>query len=421
MLVPPPAAARQLRTWREALTMVKQQSPALKTSIARVDQAAARSRQSLAAALPTLGARAQVGQELLLTRGNDALTGERRLFPDPSTGYGASLNLVVPLFVPQAWYDHETAKRAIDTSRLETNEIERQIAASVADAIVNAVTGERLAEVTRVSLQSALSTLDLNKRRAALGASSMLDVLRAEQEVERARLQVVNADQAMLQTRDALGLALGSSEPWGVTPDIRLDTLAQEARATCKQVTKIEQRPDLLAAESNVNLVARQEGSVDWSFWPTVAATSDLTYTGAEDPTNRLHFSWRIGAVLNWTLYDGGLRYGQKDEAVANLRVAREQRNDTRLSAEVEVSRTVRDVKIAEQSLAVSTRAREISAETARLAKIAYLNGSGTSFDLVDNARLLREAELDLTIKEFGLLRAKVAAMIALASCDLGS
>jgi outer membrane protein TolC len=418
MLAPPVEAPRLLRSWQEALTLLRTQSPALKTSLARVDQAAARSRQSLAAALPSLGARAEARQELLLTRGSDPITGERRLFPDPSGGYGAGLSLVVPLFAPQAWYDRGTAERAVDQVRLETSEIERQIVAAVADAIVNAVTGERLAEVTRVSLRSALSTLDLNKRRAALGASSTLDVLRAEQEVERARLEVVTADEALLRTREALGIALGSSEAWGVTTGIQLDTLAHDARRHCRQVGKVEQRPDVLAANSNVALVGRQKGSVDWSFWPTLAATSDLQYYGAEQG-NQLHWSWTIGAVLNWTLYDGGLRYGQRDEAAANLKVAREQLTETRLNAELEVNRAFRAVKVADASLAVSARAREISAETARLARIAYINGSGTSFDLVDNARLLREAELDLAIKEFTVLRARVAALLALADCDL--
>jgi outer membrane protein TolC len=69
--------------------------------------------------------------------------------------------------------------------------------------------------------------------------------------------------------------------------------------------------------------------------------------------------------------------------------------------------------------LAVAARTREIAAETARLTKVAYLNGSGTSFDLVDTARRLREAELDYTVKEFDVLRAKIAALLALATCDV--
>ena len=79
----------------------------------------------------------------------------------------------------------------------------------------------------------------------------------------------------------------------------------------------------------------------------------------------------------------------------------------------------MRGVTVAEANLAVSARTREIAQQTARLTRIAYLNGTGTSFDLVDSARSLREAELDSAIKEFEVLRAKIAALLALATCQV--
>ena len=72
-----------------------------------------------------------------------------------------------------------------------------------------------------------------------------------------------------------------------------------------------------------------------------------------------------------------------------------------------------------EATLAVAAKTREIAAETARLTKVSYINGSATSFDLVDTARRLREAEVDYTVKEFDVLRAKIAALLALATCDI--
>jgi outer membrane protein, multidrug efflux system len=413
MLVEPPPAPRELKSWQEALRLLRTQAPSLRTALARVDVAAAGARQSLAAALPKFFASGKAGVELI--RG----TYNSQPYPENVVGVTGQLDLRIPIFAPKAWYDHGTAKRAIEQTRLEVSEIERQIVAALADAIVNAVTGERLAEVTRVSLKSALSTLDLNKRRAALGASSTLDVLRAEQEVELARQQVITADESLLRTREALGQALGSSEPWGVTTGIQLNTLAQDARKHCRQVSGVEQRPDLVAATSNISLVERQKGSADRSFWPTVDAASTLQASPDRLPINNYYMSWQIGLLLNWNIYDGGLRYGQKDEAEANLRIAQEDLTQTRLDAELEVNRAFRAVKVADAALTVSTRARQISAETARLARIAYINGSGTSFDLVENARLLRDAELDLTIKEFAVLRARVAALLALASCEI--
>ena len=129
--------------------------------------------------------------------------------------------------------------------------------------------------------------------------------------------------------------------------------------------------------------------------------------------------TWSVGGVLSWTLYDGGLRYATREERAAETRLAAEQVTEAKRQARLQVMQAFRNVRTSEATLIVAARTRELAAETARLTKVAYVNGSGTSFDLVDTARKLREAELDYTIKEFDVLRAKIAALLALATCDV--
>jgi multidrug efflux system outer membrane protein len=424
MLVPSPAPLHVLQSWQEALGLVRGRSVQYRIALAQIDAARARSREALSFALPQLGSTAFntfARYELLSGTVTNTQTGQRIDVPITNPTLGAGLTLNVPIFAPKAWYDRGTAERAIDYATISSKEAERQVIASIADTIVGAVVAERLADVTKESLSAALSTLDLNRRRSALGASSSLDVLRAEQEVQLSRAQVVTANEALLRARESLGLALGFSEGWAVNPDVHLDALGADARKTCRQETDVAKRSDVRAATANVALVERQKGSVDWAFWPTVNATSVLqtTNTNVINTSNGKAVSWTVGANLVWTLYDGGLRYGQRDEAAANARVAREQLNDTRRRAELQVTQAFRSVTVAETNLAVSSKGRDIAAETARLARVAFINGSGTSFDLVDTASKLRQAEIDLTVKQFDLLRAKVAALLALASCDI--
>ncbi|HWP06771.1 MAG TPA: TolC family protein [Polyangiaceae bacterium] len=423
MLAPSPPPQHVLQSWREALGLVRSRSVPYRTALAQIDVARAKSREALAASLPTLQSTAfntYARYEILRGTGinYNVVPPAVVSLPDPPVTLGAGLTLNVPLFAPKAWYDRGTAERAIDYAALNSKEAERQVVASLADTIVAAVTAERLADVTRVSLQSALSTLDLNRRRSALGASSSLDVLRAEGEVQTARAQVVTANETLLRARESLGLALGYSEGWAVNPEVHLDALGADARATCRQEADVSKRSDVRAAAANVGLVERAKGSVDWAFWPTLTANSVLQTQNVKFGTQN-NVSWTVSGVLTWMLYDGGLRYGQKDEAEANARVAREQLSDTRRRAELQVTQAFRSVTVAETNLAVSTKGREIAAETARLARVAFINGSGTSFDLVDTASKQRQAEIDLTVKQFELLRAKVAALLALASCDI--
>jgi outer membrane protein TolC len=425
MLTPPPPPPRVLNSWQQALTLVRARSSDLRLAAAQVDQTEGLRRQSLSRALPTLTGVGVLTHHLLRGQGfiRDDDTGAfvPGEIPDPATTWQAGLELRVPVFAPQAWYDAATASRSIRAAKLTGKETERLVLGALANAIVGVVTGERLSEVSRVSLRAALSNLDLNQRRQRLGAATAVDVLRAQQEVERARAQVVAADENLRQGREALGLTLGTYEPWGVTPNTRLDALAADARASCRIETNIDSRSDIQAAEANLDVARRNTNSVDWTYAPSVDFVSDLTYLSHAErrSPNGEPVIWTIGGLLTWPLYDGGLRYGQRSVNEAQTRIAQEQLTTAKRQARLELAQTQRAVVVAQSQLDISRRSRDVLRETARLARVAFVNGSGTSFELNETERQLREAELDTAVKEFEVMRAKIAALLASSNCDV--
>jgi outer membrane protein TolC len=425
MLRDVPPATRVLGSWRQALQRVRSNATDLQLAAAQVELARAQSRQALAGSLPTLTGTGRITRHMLSGEGTafdpSSPSGfSTRTIPDPLTTYGAGLALRVPVFAPGAWYDHGTAKDAVRVAKLDYEDAQRIVLGAVAEAIVSVITAERLAEISKVSLRSALSTLELNRRRAELGAASAIDVLRAEQEVALTRAQVVATNESVRRSRDALGLALGSSDPWGVMPSIKLDSLAADARAVCRAVPNVDARPDVRAARARSELAERTTEGVDWSYWPTVDFVSNLDWFSNERATaNQKHVTWTIGGLLTWQLYDGGLRYGQRDAGHAEQRIAREQLTARRRQARVEITQANRGVQVAQANLAVSTQSREIARKSARLTRIAFMQGQGNSFDLVDSARRLREAELDVAVKEFELVRAQIAALLSQATCNV--
>jgi outer membrane protein TolC len=422
MLAPVPPPAHVLQSWQQALKLVRAQASTLNISRAQVEQAQGQARQALGRALPTLTANASVTHHLLTGKGfyfgtSGPVQGD---IPNPSTRWGAGLELRVPVLAPQSWYDTGTARHSTRAARLSEQDTERLVLGSVADAIVTVVTSERLAEVSRVSLRSALSTLDLTKRRSALGAATAVDVLRAEQEVALARSQVVSANESLRRARESLGLSLGSADPYGVRPDIQLDSLARDARSTCRIEPDLDQRADIRAARAKMDVARRNVDSVDWQYLPTVDFVSDLNYVDvARYSPNGRHVTWTIGGVLSWQLYDGGVRYGQREQNEGSLGIARENLAEARRQAKVQVAQAQRAVRVAQANLAVSAQSRDLAKKNARLSRLAFINGTGTSFDLVDAAKRLREADLDLAVKQFEVVRARIAALLALASCNV--
>ncbi len=416
LLEPPPPPAHIIGTWQDALKLVREQSVSMRLARANVLLAEGQVRQALAPALPQLLGTAGVTKYLIK---GDAPGGGGVRIPDPSLFWSAQLGLTVPLFRPAAWYNYSSAKEALEATKLSTKETERQLVAGVADVIVGVVTAERLAEVSRTSLKAALSTVDLTKRRAALGASNTLDVLRVEGEASLSRSQVVQTTEALIRAREALGSALGTSEAWGVAADIQLDQLTAQAQQVCHGETDIAQRSDVKAADANLAVADRGVKAVDYAYLPTLDGVSALQFQDPRFAINNKNVSWTIGALLTWNIYDGGLRGGQRSVALAEVEAAKANAAETRRSASLQVAQALRNVQVAEANLAVSAKTREIDAETARLSKISFLNGSGTSFDLVTTESLLRVAEADLAVKEFDVTQAKIAALLALSTCSL--
>lgn len=422
MLEPVPSPKRIISDWRDAIELVRTRSTDYLRTQAQVEAARGQSRIALSRALPQLTGNAGATYHLLTEDGasfnEDTGQPELTRIPDPRGRWNVGATLRVPVLSARNWYDYATSRRTIAQAEMARDDAERLIIGGLAQALVTVVTAERLAEVTRVNLKAALSTLELNKRRTRLGAGSAVDVLRSQQEVARSRAQVIDVDESLALAREALGEALGYTEPFGVTPELKIDELRQDARDTCDMGTDPTDRADVRAAAAGAAIAERNVKSVMYGFLPTVDFLSTLNYSSVETFSSP-QTTWTIGGALTWHLYDGGQRYGEKQLNEALLEQRRQDSIDAERSARLEVARATRGVRVARASLEIAEESRQIAKDNARLARAKFINGSGTSFDMVDTQRTAREAELDVTVKEFDLLRAEIIAFLALASCDL--
>jgi outer membrane protein TolC len=404
------------------LQLVRSRSTELASSVAEIRRAAGQAEGALARAYPTVDATGSVSQHLLLGTGvnfsaDGALANQR--IPDPSTLWNARLSARQPLLDLSVWHDVQTAHNVTRAARERTANLERLVLAGLADTIVSVVTAERLAEVSRIALRSSLSTLSLTRRRAELGAGSSVDVLRAEQEVALNRTQVVSSNESLLRAREALGLALGYPEPWGVTTEVRLDELGQDAARLCPALPSLDQRADVRAARADVEVARSQTRAADYRLAPRLDLVSDLSYQNSSNTANGRPVQWTIGALLSVPLYDGGARNAERVQSEAQQVVAEATLTQTQRQASLEVSQATRAVSVATTNHRLSFESRELARQTARLAELSFINGKGTSFELVDAARRHQQAELDLAVQEFEVVRARITALLANANCSL--
>jgi outer membrane protein TolC len=418
MLAPVARPKVEVATWEEALKYVRTHSTDLRIAAQNIAHAEAMSRVALAGALLTINGQGSYTHNLITNEtpqfgSGGGLQIVKTPFPDFATG---SIVASQPLLALRSWYAIGTADRNETAAHLSLEDTKRQIALNVANSIVGVVTAERVAELNRVGLRNALLRLELANRRTSLGSGTGLDVVRARQDVEATRATLVSGDEALRKAREALGLALGVPEQIGVPPGVDLNGLEGSARTTCKPQASVDDRPDVASLREQAEVASRQVNDVKLQFAPTVDLRSTLSTTtintGAAPNT-----TWNVQAVLTVPIWDGGVRYGNLRDSRAQEAIAGQNVEAARRQAQVQVAQAARGVQVAEDSRRVAATSRDLAAENDRLTRAAYLEGRGTSLELVTAAQALREAEIQLALREFELVKARVLAVLALATC----
>jgi outer membrane protein TolC len=439
MLAPVPPATKILNHWREALGFITSRSLDVATGYQEILRAEGLRRQALGGALGTINATGTVtGQVITGTsqgtpaqtvNGTFTLNGSQVPFtattpaqagvalPTTNPSVNGSLTASIQIFAPRIWYAIGTADMSIASAKLSYDDKRRTVLTTVANSIVAVITSERVADINRNGLKSALERLDLTQRKFRLGDATRLDVLRAEQDAATARATLVSGDEGLRQAREALGLSLGYHDAFGVPPGISLNEIESTVGGVCS-AGKLDDRADIKQARNDVEVAKRGITDAWLAFSPTASLSTTVSVSNnSQAQADGKVGAWSIQGVLTIPLWEGGARYGSLKIAKVNAEEAKIKLEASMRTATIQVAQALRGVAVAEQARAVSQTTRDLARESARLAQRAYEVGTGTSFDLVDTAKAERSAELDLAVKDFNVISARLSAMLAAANC----
>jgi len=421
MLTPVPPPKRLLGSWEEAMTYLRVRSTDLKIALDQVLQAEAQTRIALAQYLPSIQGTGVYTHQLLTHQvlngfagvGGGAVTSST--VPIPNT-WGGNVQVQQTLLNAQQFDQISIDELAEDVTRLSVDDKKRTLALSVANQIVAVVTAERSAEINRVGLRVALEQQEITKRKQALGAANGLDVVRAQQNAANARATLVSGDESLREAREALGLALGIPEETGVSREVNVDGLSKSALSSCRVVPSVDDRPDIASARTNLDVAKRNLKNVYLTFLPTVNAQSTVT-ASSPFPTGYPNPTWNIKGILSVPIWDGGVRYGNLRNARAAADIATQQLESLRRQAIIQVEQAQRGLIVAEDSDRVARDQRDLAAQNDQMTQTAYVAGQGTSLELVTASEAHRQAELNLALMDFGVVKARVLAVLALATC----
>jgi multidrug efflux system outer membrane protein len=410
-----PADAAEPPAWRGYFTapalqaliaQALQQNRDLRIAALRVEQARAAYGIERAAALPSLAAQASGARQRVPA--DLSPTGRASVGGQYQAGAGAA-------WEADFWGRLASLREAAREDYLASDAARRAVTlgliTQVAEAYFEVREMDQRIALAQRTLATRRESYRIFDRRAAVGATSRLNLAQVETLLLQAQALTAQLQQERDAKRQALQLLVGAPvAPVPPEADDAGDTLPPLAAGLPSAL--LARRADILAAEHQLKAAHANVGAARAAFFPQVSLTGSLGAASAELGNLFAAGSgaWSFAPAITLPLFDGGRRR-------AGLDLAEARRDSAVASYEQAIQAAFRDVADALSArawlgdqVAVAQRALRVQRERARLSQLRYDSGAAPFLDVLDAQRDLLTAEQQLV----QLRRAQLSAGIAL-------
>lgn len=247
--------------------------------------------------------------------------------------------------------------------------------------------------LTRQSIESRRTSLDLTQTKVDTGSAPRLELVQAQQLVAQAEAQLpafeVGFDQAVNRLATLTdqrtgtikaGLVRGAPQP---RPRYRA-SVGVPAEA-------IRNRPDVRVAERNYAASVFNIGVAEAAFYPSISLTGNVTPTNIINGGNIT--TWAFGPQINLPLFTGGANTARLQTARSQAAQSQITWRQTVLDAIEEVENALAAYSRDGRNIDAQSRVAAAAREAVSLSRTSFDIGEGEFFTVLDAERTLLEAQ----------------------------
>jgi multidrug efflux system outer membrane protein len=394
------------------ITLALDNNRDLRTAVLRVEEARALYGIQRAEQFPAIGA--QAGGDRSRIPGDLNLTGK------PLEGSQYRVELGLASWEIDFWGRVRNLKDMALENYLATDEARRAAAITLVAQVANSYLSlrelnERIV-LARRTIASRSESLRIFTRRVEVGSTSRLNLTEVQTLLTQA--QALGAQLELLRAAQGHALTLLVGAPVDF-PSLEKHLDDQAVLVTLRPGLPSDlllQRPDILAAEHQLQATHAHIGAARAAFFPQVTLTGAYGTASAElaDLFTSGSRAWIFSPRLSLPIFDGGRRRNNLDlaEARRNLAVAHYEKTVQSAFRDVADALSARHW-LAEQSTIAQT-ALAVQTERARLSQLRYNNGAAPFLDVLDAQRDLLATEQQSVQIRRALLTSRVNLYAAL-------
>ncbi|MDJ0447267.1 efflux transporter outer membrane subunit [Methylocystis sp. JR02] len=272
------------------------------------------------------------------------------------------------------------------------------LTANVISAAISDASYAKQIKVTEGLVSDYRAQLDILQKRFDLGAVSLADVTSERTLLAQAEATLPPLQKARAQTRNQLMAYLGRfpNEDKGEAIDLENLHLPKDLPLSLPSKL-VRQRPDILAAESQLHQASANIGVATANMLPqlTLSASGGSQALTAAQLFTPQTMAYSLGASVSGQLFDGGGLFHKREARVAAFEQATAQYQGTVLTAFQNVADALQAIKHDAATLRAQVAAEKAAAESFQIAQVQYRAGSTTYPTVINSEQSLLNARLN--------------------------
>jgi outer membrane protein TolC len=337
--------------------------------------------------------------------------GSQQLELERMEQYGVQAEVQQALIAPQVVHAAESARHAQEVARERVAATTQDVLFGVAQLYYGATSLQEVIAVQERALATWRRHENDAERLVAQGAAPRLALLKARTDRARAEQDLIRTRNAYDAARQALATLLNRETDFDVVRPPAPAGAGDDPEAASVG------RADVRAASAAQALAESQGREAFDRYLPTVGLTGQWRWASITGFTGR-NESWSVTVGARWTLFDGGRREAEREEAGHRIREAEAALELARNKARDEVRRAELDLSSARAAQRKAEEQSSLAAEALRHAQAAYAQGAATYLEVADATTASEGADLARVTEE---LNANLAALrLAKAAGEFG-
>ena len=342
---------------------------------------------------PLMAFGSKLNQEVLTASDfNPALLND----PAVTQNYATKIEVLQPLINVDGLYGRQAAKSKMEAFQLQTERTGEYLALEVNKSFMQLQLAYKAVKVLEKANTTADANLKLIENYFKQGILQKTDVLSVQVRVNEIKNQLQYAKSNVQNASDYLAFLLNEDNTNKVYKP--LEELDNTISISSSNTTLSGNRKDILAMDKSSEAYAKMYQSSKMNFLPSLNAFG--SYELYDDTLFGMNAQgYLVGAQLSWKVFDGYKSIGKMEKAKAEYQKAEVENQQYKSQSQLELNKTNRQLKDAENKVNLEKLALEQSQEAYRIRSNRFTQGLEKTTDLL-------QAETQMFQKELQLLQA---------------